>query len=79
MDLVTLKTKDNKEIKVEIVMSFKIDEFNTDYVIYKDNDSYYAAKYIVENDKTILDTDLTEKEKNSLNLIFDELKKEGVL
>ncbi len=79
MDLVTLITKDNKEMEVEIVMSFKIDEFNSDYVIYKDSDGYYAAKYIVKDNTTILDTDLTEKEKNSINLIFEELKKEGVL
>jgi len=80
MDTMILNKKDGTTEEIEIMMSFKLEEFNnSDYVIYKSNDEYYAAKYKEIGGNTELITDLSDKEKNSLSKIFDKFKKGGIL
>ena len=53
-------TENGKEIEYEIV---KISKFNNNsYIIYKDNENYYAARYNIIGDKIQLDEILDENE-----------------
>lgn len=81
MDTMILNKKDGTTEEVEIMMSFKLEEFNnSDYVFYKNNEgAYFAAKYIEKDGNTELITDLSENERNVLSRIFDKFKKGGIL
>lgn len=80
MDEMTLNKKDGTSEKVEILMTFKIDHFNdNDYVIYKNDEKYYAARYIEENGNTNLITDLSDEEKEALSTMFDKLHNGGLI
>jgi len=80
VDTMTLNKSDGTTLEVEIVMTFKLEDFNDDdYVIYKSNNEYYAAKYFEVDGNTNLITDLSEEEKKSLSKIFERLHKGGIL
>jgi hypothetical protein len=80
MDTMILNKADGATEEVEIVMTFKLEKFNNDdYVIYKNNDKYYAAKYVENGENTDLTTDLSDDEKQSLSEMFDKLRNGGIL
>ena len=80
MDKMILNKIDGTTEEVEIVRSFKLENLNQDdYVIYKNNNKYYGAKYIENNGNTDLITDLSDMEKNALSEIFDKLSKGGII
>lgn len=80
MDNMTLIKTDGSEIEVEIITTFQIKEFdNNDYVIYKDEDKFYAAKYIDDGENVSLITNLSDKEKIALSDVFKKLKQGGVI
>ena len=80
MEKMILNKSDGTAIEIEIVMTFKIEKHNnTDYVIYKHCNEYFGAKYIEENEVTLLETNLSNTEKKELNKVFKELTKMGVI
>lgn len=80
MDNMTLIKTDGSEVEVEIITTFQIKEFdNNDYVIYKDENKFYAAKYIDDGENVSLITNLSDKEKIALSDVFKKLKQGGVI
>ena len=80
MDSMTLIKSDGTEVEVEVILTFKIKEFNNkDYVIYKDNEKFYAASYSDDGESVSLDTDLSDEEKVALSDMFKKLKQGGVI
>lgn len=79
MDKMKLNKIDGKKEEIEIVTTFKIDKFNKDYIIYKSNNKYYAARYYEKNNNIDLDTELTDEEKQSLEEVFEKLHKGGII
>jgi len=80
MDTMILNKKDGSTEIAEIVTTFKLENFNNnDYVIYKNNKEYYAARYEEKEGSVDLITDLTDEEKKALNNIFEKLHKGGVI
>lgn len=68
------------ELAVEVIMTFKLDKFNNnDYMIYKVNNEYFAAKYIEKDDKIYLETYLSDDEKKVLSDIYDKLSNGGII
>lgn len=80
MDLMTLRNEDGTSTEVEIVVTFKIEELgDNDYVIYKENEKFFGAKY-VENDGIVdLIVDLSDDEKNKLSEVFKKLCSGGII
>ncbi len=75
-----LNKNDGTSEEVEIVMTFKLEKFdNSDYVIYKSNEKYYAAKFIEKNGFTDLITNLSEEERKALSEMFNKLNKGGII
>lgn len=72
-----LTTENGEKKEAEIIVSFKIQEYDGDYIIYKVDNEYYGAKYINKDDKTELITDLSEKEKEIINKYYLEFQKES--
>ena len=80
MDTMTLVNADGTKEEIEIVVTFKIKEFNdNDYVIYKNNDDFFGARYIEENDNVDLITDLSKEEQKAMSEIFEKLRKGEVI
>ena len=80
MDIMILNKMDGTTEVVEIVMTFKLEKFNNDdYVIYKNNDRFYAAKYIEKYGNTHLKTNLEDDEKKLLFEMFDKLRNGGII
>lgn len=79
MDTILLTKKDGTQEEVELIMTFKVDKFNNDYVFYRNNKKYYAAKYVEKGEKTILSTELSEEEKVALSAFFNKLHEGGKL
>ena len=80
MDAMTLTKIDGTTEEVEIVMTFKLDEISDkDYVIYKSNGDYYGASFVVKDDITDLDTNLTFEEQEKMNEVFEKLHKGGII
>lgn len=74
MDKLILTNIDGTTLEVEIVATFKIQELgDSDYVIYKDNNKYFGARYEETNGTVDLITDLSDNEKKLLNEVFDKL------
>ena len=71
-DFVTVNTENGKK-EAELVSKFKIPNLG-DYVIYKLDGEFYGAKYKIDEDNTTLITDLTEKEQQALNEVFQQLE-----
>lgn len=74
-----LTTKDGQKKPVEIIVSFKVDEFDSEYVIYKVDNEFYGAKYINKDNCAELITNLNNKEKKIINDFYLKFKKEGVI
>lgn len=79
MDTMMLRKSDGTDVEVELVLTFKLKEFDHNYVFYKVDNEVYAARYIEEGDTTKLDTKLSKEEKSVLNDFFASLKKGGKL
>ena len=80
MDAMTLTKIDGTTEEVEIVMTFKLEEISDkDYVIYKSNGDYYGASFVVKDDITDLDTNLTFEEQEKMNEVFEKLHKGGII
>ena len=80
MDTMTLIKSDGSEVEVEVILTFQIKEFdNKDYVIYKDENKFYAAKYVDDGENVTLITSLSDKEKVALSDVFKKLKQGGVI
>ena len=80
MDNMTLIKADGTEVEVEIIVTFQIKEFNNDdYVIYKDENKFYADKYVDDGENVTLITSLSDKEKVALSDVFKKLKQGGVI
>ncbi len=64
-DIIMITTKDGKEEQMEAVMTFKLEQFPHEYLIYRplnDTSKNYLARYTSDNDTAYLDTDLLEEE-----------------
>ena len=74
-DYIEITDQFNNKRTVEVVTTFKLKQYNSNYIIYKelDIDSYFIAKYQGE-DVVDLDTNLTQEELSLIKKIF-----EGVL
>lgn len=79
MNIMTLNKKDGTTCEVEIVMTFNLENYVGDYVIYKLDNEYYGAKYYDDGVKTSLVTELSIEEQQALNNVFESVMKEGVL
>ena len=79
MNILTLNKKDGTTCEVEIVMTFNLENYVDDYVIYKLDNEYYGAKYYDDGVKTSLVTNLSMEEQQALNNAFETVMKEGVL
>ncbi len=71
-DYIFVTKKDGSLEKMEVVSTFTIENYNKDYIIYKDeNNRYYAASYDEEDN---LDVNLSDEEKRKINEIFNLVK-----
>ena len=68
---ITLDTGEKKQAK--LISMFNIQNMG-DYIIYLLDDKMYGAKYIKENDKLELITDLTDEEKDTMNKVFEQME-----
>ena len=75
LDYITINTKDGQKKVAEIITKFEISGFG-EYIIYKLDNIVYGAKYKFDGENTILNTDLTDIEKNTLNEVFSNLEVE---
>ncbi len=73
-DYIEIINKDNSKTKMEVVSIFKLDDYSSDYIIYKelDNSHYYIAKY-KGNNIVNLDTNLSVKEIELAKLLLNEI------
>lgn len=79
-EIMTLTKKDGSIEEIEILMTFKIEKFNnSDYVFYKSNNEYYAAKFLEKDENTELITDLTTEEEEILTELFDKMREGEIL
>lgn len=60
-DYIYIYDSNNNKLKMEVVLKFNIDGYNSNYIIYKDSKDYFVAKYVGDN-IVDLDTNLSEKE-----------------
>ena len=73
-DYIEIINKDNSKTKMEIVSIFKLDNYSSDYIIYKELDGshYYIAKY--QGDNIVdLDTDFSVKEMELAKILLNEI------
>ena len=71
-DFITIHTKDGTEKKAELVAKFEIKGLG-EYVIYTLEGKNYGAKYKFDGENTILDTNLSDNEKQALNELYSQL------
>ena len=65
--------------KMELLLQLRLEEFDRNYIIYKSCDNnlrYYSASYDGNDDNNFsnLNTDLSDKEKEILNEVFNKMK-----
>ena len=74
-DYIKVLDKNNIERLAEIVVIFNLEDYDFNYIIYKelDNSHYYLAKY--KDNIEELNTDFSEKEYELCNEIFKEVTK----
>ena len=77
MDLVTLNMKDGSKREVELVARFRLDGFDSEYILYKLDDVCYGAKFKEEGGMTKLSCDLSDIEKKALSRFYEALNKGG--
>ncbi len=79
-DFIKITKNDGSTEKMELVATFKLESTSKNYIIYKtlnpNNEHYYAASYNPETNYSELNTNLSKEEKEALNKIFNELRKE---
>ena len=68
-DFITINNKDGSTVLAELYSKIEIENMGQ-FVLYKIDNEIYGAKYKINDNKTILDTDLSEAEKEKLNEIF---------
>lgn len=73
MDYIYVYDSENKKRKMEVVSTFKIEEYPHNYIVYKELDSskYYLAKYKKNSKKLI--TNISDKEYRLCKAIFEGL------
>lgn len=78
-DYITIAKKDGSTEEMEVVATFRLEESAKDCIIYKSNNNnkYFAASYDANSDYSKFNTNFSEKEKEQLNIIFNELKNGG--
>lgn len=80
-DNILIAKSDGTTEEMKVVTTFRLEESSKNIIIYKelDNDKYYAASYKEKGDSNYADlnTDFTNKEKEQLSKIFDELIRGG--
>lgn len=80
MDKMILTKSDGTNEEIEIIMTFKLENISDkDYVIYKSNGDYYGASFVIKDDITDLDTNLTFEEQEQMNEVFEKLHKGGII
>ena len=78
-DYIYVLNENNEQVKMEIVLVFKIKGFMEKYILYKDendndNSIIYLAK--LKKDTNELETNLTDKEKEMANEVLKQYLKE---
>lgn len=76
-DYIYVLNENNEQVKMEIVLVFKMKEFEEKYILYKDendNSIIYLAK--LKKDTNELETNLTDKEKEMANEVLKQYLKE---
>ncbi len=73
MDYIEITDEKGNNKKMEVVCTFKLKEYNFNYIIYSEMDKshYYIAKYKDNTDDLI--TDLTDDEFNTASKVFEEV------
>lgn len=71
MDKIIIQDKEKGRLEMEVVLTFSFHDRN--YVIYKDDNDYFIAKYNEEND--LLDTNLNEEEITYGEKVLEEVLK----
>ena len=79
MNIMTLNKSDGTTEEVELIARFKLDKFEHDYIFYRLNDEHYAAKFIENENDTMLITSFTKEETKALTKIYESLVKGGRL
>ena len=77
-DYIDIYDENDNKRQMEVVTTFKLDEFDFNYIIYRELDKshYYIAKY-KGNNIVNLNTDLSNKELILCNKIFKEVLKDA--
>lgn len=57
--------------RYEVIIRFYSEDNDTNYIVYKNNDEYYAAKYDEKTDISKMDTSLNEEELNTLEKLLN--------
>ena len=76
-DYVYIYNEDGVEIKMEVVLAFKLEKSDEQYLLYKEEantSEIYVAK--IKPHSNQLDTDLTEEEKNMVKEVLEQQLKE---
>lgn len=76
-DVIVILRTSNGEKQADIIVSFNIEGYDGEYVIYKVDNEYFGAKYKNQNDSSELISDLSEHEKQIINEFYLEYQKEG--
>ena len=74
IEYIVINTTDGIKKQAQLISKFTMEGFG-DYVIYKLEDEYYAAKYEFDGQKTNLNNNLSDYEQKVLNEIFNRLNK----
>lgn len=78
-NFITIVKSDGSTEEMEVVAIFKLEDTNKNCIIYKSltDNRFFAASYENSTDYSRLSTDFTEKEKEQLNKVFNELISRG--
>ena len=76
MDYIEVLDENNNSNKMEVVCTFKLKNYNYNYIIYRELDKshYYLAKYLDNKDDLI--TDFDDKEFEEATKVFEEVTNE---
>lgn len=73
-DIITVLLDNGTKKDMELILLYSDEDTNQNYVLYRELDAKeecYAAKYILNNNEFVLDTNLSKKEIAKLQLLLD--------
>lgn len=76
-DIIYVYDKNGNKQKMEVVITFELQEFKRHYIIYREinkkDSEYYAARFNPDTSYSELDTNLSDSEKKIIQKVFEKM------